>query len=181
MFLLSEWVKVGQSVWLFATSWTVQSLEFSRPEYWSVGSLSLLQGMFPTQGWNPGLPHCGLILYQLSYKGSPRILGSLSLLQRIFPTQESNQGLLHCRQFFTNWAIREAQNSGKCSKMSKNDVLRQILWVYHLLQIYGHLKRWKGEGTCLGGKREQRTSELLRLWNSVSESPGTSWTSKNRT
>ena len=36
-----------------------------------VGSLSLLQGIFPTQGLNPGLPHCGWILYQLSHKGSP--------------------------------------------------------------------------------------------------------------
>ena len=35
-----------------------------------VGSLSLLQGIFPTQGSNPGLPHCGQILYQLSHKGS---------------------------------------------------------------------------------------------------------------
>ena len=38
------------------------------------GSLSLLQGIFPTQGLNPGLPYCRLILYQLSHKGSPRIL-----------------------------------------------------------------------------------------------------------
>ena len=37
----------------------------------AVGSLSLLQGIFPTQGWNPGLLHCRQILYQLSYKGSP--------------------------------------------------------------------------------------------------------------
>ena len=36
-----------------------------------VGSLSLLQGIFPTQGLNPGLPHCRQILYQLSHKGSP--------------------------------------------------------------------------------------------------------------
>ena len=35
------------------------------------GSLSLLQGIFPTQGWNPGFPHCRRILYQLSYQGSP--------------------------------------------------------------------------------------------------------------
>ena len=35
---------------------------------------SFLQGIFPTQGLNPGLPHCGWILYQLSHKGSPRIL-----------------------------------------------------------------------------------------------------------
>ena len=39
-----------------------------------VGSPSLLQGIFPTQGSNPGLPHCRQILYQLSHKGSPRIL-----------------------------------------------------------------------------------------------------------
>ena len=38
------------------------------------GSLSLLQRLFPTQGLNPGLPHCRQILYQLSHKGSPRIL-----------------------------------------------------------------------------------------------------------
>ena len=39
-----------------------------------VGSLSLLQRIFPTQGSNPCLPHCRWILYQLSHKRSPRIL-----------------------------------------------------------------------------------------------------------
>ena len=39
-----------------------------------VSILSLLQGIFPTQGLNPSLPHCRQILYQLSHKGSPRIL-----------------------------------------------------------------------------------------------------------
>ena len=39
-----------------------------------VGSLSFLQGIFPTQGSIPGLPHGRQILYQLSPKGSPRIL-----------------------------------------------------------------------------------------------------------
>ena len=37
-----------------------------------VGSLSLLQGIFPTQGSNSGLPHCGRILYQLSHEENPR-------------------------------------------------------------------------------------------------------------
>ena len=36
-----------------------------------VGSLSLLQRIFPPQGSNPGLWHCRQILYQLSHKGSP--------------------------------------------------------------------------------------------------------------
>ena len=63
-----------------------------------VSSCFLLQGIFSTQGSNPGLLHCGWILYQLNHKGSPRILGSLSVRQWIFLTQESNWGLLHCRQ-----------------------------------------------------------------------------------
>ena len=39
-----------------------------------VDSLFLLQRIFPTQGSNPGLPHCRWILYQLSHKGSPMYL-----------------------------------------------------------------------------------------------------------
>ena len=37
-----------------------------------VGSLSLPQEIFPTQGLNPGLQHCRQILYRLSYQGSPK-------------------------------------------------------------------------------------------------------------
>ena len=48
-------------------------MEFSRPEYWS-GSRSLLQGIFPTQGSKPGLPHCRRILYHLSHQRSYNFL-----------------------------------------------------------------------------------------------------------
>ena len=76
-----------------------------------VGSQSLLQGIFPTQGSNPGLPHCKQILYQMSHKGSLRILEWVAYLfsRRSSP---SNQDLLDCRQilyqlsrFFTNCTI----------------------------------------------------------------------------
>ena len=63
-----------------------------------VGNLFLLQGIFPIQGSNPGLPRCRRILYQLSHQGSPgntEVMSSLSLLQGIFLTQD--QGVLHCR------------------------------------------------------------------------------------
>ena len=36
-----------------------------------VGTLSLMRGIFPSQGSKPGLSHCRRILYQLSHKGSP--------------------------------------------------------------------------------------------------------------
>jgi len=39
-----------------------------------VGSLSLLQEIFPMQGSNPGLPHCRQILHQLNHQGSLGIL-----------------------------------------------------------------------------------------------------------
>ena len=41
--------KLLSCVWLFATPWTIQSMEFFRTEYWG-GYLSFLQGIFPTQG-----------------------------------------------------------------------------------------------------------------------------------
>ena len=56
-------------------TWTVYHPLNSLGKNTEVGSLSLLQGIFPTQGSNPGLLHCRQILYQLSHQGSPRILG----------------------------------------------------------------------------------------------------------
>ena len=51
-----------------------------------MGNLSLLQEIFPTQGSNPGLPHCRQILYQLSHKGS-------SEWEKIFANLISVKGL----------------------------------------------------------------------------------------
>ena len=79
-------------------------MEFSRLEYWSgwpfpsPGGLSLLQGIFPTQGWNQDLSHCRWILYRLSHRKPKNTgVGGLSLLQGIILTQDLNQGLLQCR------------------------------------------------------------------------------------
>ena len=40
----------------------------------AVGCHTLLQGIFPTQGSNPGFPHCRQILYHLSHQRSPTVL-----------------------------------------------------------------------------------------------------------
>ena len=65
-----------------------------------VGSHSLLHGIMPTQGLNPGLPHCRQISLPAEPPGKPKNtgVGSLSLLQGLFLTQELNLSLLHCRQ-----------------------------------------------------------------------------------
>ena len=75
-----------------------------------VGSLSLLQGIFPTQGLNPGLPYCRQILYQLSHQGSPRILEWVAYPFSSGSSWPRNQTGVSCIAggFFINRAIREA-------------------------------------------------------------------------
>ena len=95
---------------LCATPWTLYSPWNSPGQNTGVGCHALLQGIFPTQGSNPGLPHCRRILYHLSHQGSPWILEWVAypFSWGIFPTQESNPGLCIAGRFFTNWATREA-------------------------------------------------------------------------
>ena len=87
------WLHLGSSVWLPSSACVVQPGQWSDIRSVGSGSLwlhglcspwdspgqktrvaspSLLQGIFPTQGSNPGLPHCRWLLYQLSHKGSPQ-------------------------------------------------------------------------------------------------------------
>ena len=74
-----------------------------------VGSYSLLQGIFPTQGSNPGLPHCRQILYQLSHQGSPRILEWVAYPFSSRSSRPKNQTRVSCVAggFFISWATRE--------------------------------------------------------------------------
>ena len=75
-----------------------------------VGCHALLQGIFPTQGSNPGHLHCRWILYHLSHQGSRRILEWLAY--------SFSRGSSQLRKwttvswiaggFFTSWATREA-------------------------------------------------------------------------
>ena len=59
---------------LYSTSHSVHRDSLGRNT--GAGCHTLLQGIFPTQGLNPGLPHCRQILYHLSHQGSPHcVLG----------------------------------------------------------------------------------------------------------
>ena len=71
-FKIHSEVKLLSHVWLFVTPWTVAYktplfMEFSRQEYWS-GLPFPSPGVFPTQGSNPGLPHCRKTFYHLSHR-----------------------------------------------------------------------------------------------------------------
>ena len=100
-----EWKWMWKSfndIGLFVIPWTT-----------GVGSLSLLQGIFPTQGSNPGLLHCGQIVYQLSHQGSPRILEWVAYPLSKSTSWPRNQTGVSCiaGRFSTSWAIRKAQNT----------------------------------------------------------------------
>ena len=75
-----------------------------------VGSLSLLQAIFLTQGLNPGLLHCRWILYQLRHKESPRILEWAACPFSRGSSRPRNLTGVSCLagRSFTNWASREA-------------------------------------------------------------------------
>ena len=75
-----------------------------------MGSLSHLLGAFPTQGLTLGILNCRWICYQLSRKGSPRILECLSYPISSISFQARTHTGVSCIAggFFTNWAIKEA-------------------------------------------------------------------------
>ena len=140
-----------------------------------MGSLFLLQGIFPTQGsnpvscipgafvtsWatrkalntflqqhrddsthgqepNPGVPRCRWILYQLSLKGSPRILEWVAYPFSNGSFQSRNRtGVSYIAGgFFTNWAIRKAPKvswliliNSQIMTTSKMSSIPQVLWL----------------------------------------------------
>ena len=100
-----------------------------------VGSPSLLQGIFPTQGSNPGLSHCRRILYQLSHKGSPRTLGLVAYPFSRGSSWPRNRTGVSCITgvFFTNWAIREAQNPFRSETLFTREIhLKPNITIYFI-------------------------------------------------
>jgi len=96
-------------------------------------------GIFPSQGLNPGLPHCRWILYQQNHKGSPRILKWVAYPFSSRSSRPRNQTSVSCiaGRFFTNWAIREApysyskgninKQTGPCRIWDKQEMVHLIL------------------------------------------------------
>ena len=112
---IKRWWKSFSHVRLFATH-GLYSPWNSPVQNTGVGSLSLLQGIFPTQGLNPGLLHCRWILYQLSHKGSPRILEWVAYLFSNGSSWPRSWIRVSCIAggFFINWAISESEVAQPC-------------------------------------------------------------------
>ena len=79
-----------------------------KPKDTGVGSLSLLQEIFPTQGSNWGLLHCRQILYQLSYQGSPASIssdGNAPRVGHLSPTAHLPWMTLQCPRSDGSWDL----------------------------------------------------------------------------
>ena len=128
---MGEWINCGMSTLApllcnvlgpyFAIPWTIQPMEFSRPEHWSTGVGSHSSGtrstpealpslgVLPNPGIKPRSPTLQTDSLPAEPPGKPKNtgVGSLLLLQWVFRTQESNQGLLHCR-----WILYQLRYQG---------------------------------------------------------------------
>ena len=122
-------MKVIQSCLTFCNPMDYTVHEILQAKNTGVGSLSL-QGIFPSQGSNLHLPHHRHTLYQLSYKGSPRIMEWVAYPFSSGSSQPRNWIGVSCiaGRFFTNWAIREAWKKIKVS--TKNNLLSKV--VFHI-------------------------------------------------
>ena len=102
-------VKVAQSC---LTLWHYGLYPWSSPgQNTGVGSHSLCPGIFSNQGSNPGFPHCGWILYQLSHQGSPRILEWVAYVFSSRSSPPRNWSGVSCiaGRFFASWGTRKSQ------------------------------------------------------------------------
>ena len=155
------------------TPWTVAcqaplSIGFPRKEYWEVlgvGCHALLQGIFPTQGWNPSLLHRRQIPYCLNHQATIIILlklckhptlKSFVLQSLITQRQKAIQEYQHQASPFPTWIPAQVRDSEKNqipippmeSHLSSSRFLRVAMWTWFLsiitkllLQLYNLCKK----------------------------------------
>ena len=139
-------------VWHLETPWTIQPMEFSRPEYCS-GQPFPSPGDFPNPGIKPRSPALQVDSLSTEPQGKPKNtgVGSLSLLQWIFLTQESNWSLLHCRWILYHlgskrtvlkktvrcwWKkFRKTATDGKTYHVLRLDELILLIWLYYMYVV----------------------------------------------
>ena len=132
---------VFNSLWpiTLVIPWTIAhqaplSMGFSKNT--GVGSHSLLQGIFPIQGLNSGLPHCRWILYHLNHEGSPSILKWVAYpfsRKSFWPRNWTRVSCIAGRfftsftslHFFTSWANLPAMQETRVWSLGREDSLEK--------------------------------------------------------
>ena len=129
-----------------------------------VGSLSLLQGIFPIQEWNRGLLHCRQILYQLSCEGSPymqstsfKMLGWMKLkLESRLQVEISITSDMHVTPPLWQKAIRRTKESLDDSERGE-----WKMWLKTKVMASSPITSWQIDGETM----ETMTDYFLGLQN----------------
>ena len=126
-----------------------------KPKKTGVGSLSLLQGIFPTQEPNQGLLHCRQILYQLSYRGSPGLLpkDTANPLWKTAVPRHMDTYIWTCAEYelsTTNWHLPSTFTR-------LIHVLLQLLIFNILEEVQGAEQKWPTR--CSGKNCQNRSSD----------------------
>ena len=143
------------------------SMEFPRQEYWS-GLPFLLQGIFPTQGLNPGLPHVGkfftieppLKSQTLSYKVTYVIDLPLTLKNCVIENE--------CYSYFH--VMYSIPLPSKKKKKSKRHIEEKAtaLWIYKVrVSLVFRVRVW---GFCFNAFLRVKLSSFLLLYLRLPES-----------
>ena len=80
VFICESESELAQLCRLLATAWDPPSMGCSKQEHWS-GLPFLSPGIFPTQGWSLGLPHCRQTLYPHAKMGSVKGRNGMDLTE----------------------------------------------------------------------------------------------------
>ena len=91
-------------------------------------AISFSMGIFPTQGLNPGLPHCRRILYRLNHQGSPRILEWVAYPSSRGSSPPRNWTGVSCIAgvFFTSWATRKPEFYPKEGQNAEKQIFTSV-------------------------------------------------------
>ena len=135
-----------------------------------VGSLSLLQGIFPTQGSNPGLLHCRWILYQLRHKGNPLIALFASiqfvLVFSIIHTQWVQlEKAVAPHSSTLAWKIPWTEEPGRLQSMGSLRVRHDWMTSLSLFTFMHWRRKWQPTPVFLPGESQgQRSLVGCHLW-----------------
>ena len=139
-----------------------------------VGSFSLLQGIFPTQGSNLGLPHCRCILYQLSHEGGPRILEWVAYSFSSRPSQPRSLTRVSCiaGRYFTSWASKDSRGlvldrikMGEGEQGAEQPPCNQLVQQARIMQIWGLQRKTKAQFLSYSSCHNQNRTLRLFVWH----------------
>ena len=122
-------VKVAQSRPALCNPMDIQSMGFSRPEYCS----SLLQGIFPTHGSNPDLPHCRILYTSWTTRKVPGVIRVCLHAQYVLKCLKKGQGTLVTCGLGSRMGMRKGDlftfNFIRIFTKYIHEVLNYVIWI----------------------------------------------------